>query len=326
MQSESQPLQVLYGIDGHYTDVTRLAKLLIFDEVLYIREGDLFRCTLFGGDPLPGVLKHVKIIFGNQTKYVLACSSIQFPVPGIDVPLYPENRIKAHEIALNSNLSEMDRLAQIHQLINPTFFVDMRHEYNEQLMNLKFVKPNAKVLELGSNVGCNALLIASILDDDRNLVTLETDPDTYTILNYNKKRNGYNFHSVNAALSARRIIQQGHFSRVSDQTPHNAFVPNIIGFDDLQKAYDIEFDTLVLDCEGAIYNILKDFPHMLDNIHTISIENDFLKYEEYVETHAFLKEKGFESVYTQSGNPGHFCSQSFFQVVQRNIGKGKEEV
>ena len=30
-----------------------------------------------------------------------------------------------------------------------------------------------------------------------------------------------------------------------------------------------KFDTLILDCEGAFYNILKDMPEILDNINLI---------------------------------------------------------
>jgi hypothetical protein len=45
---------------------------------------------------------------------------------------------------------------------------------------------------------------------------------------------------------------------------------NILG-----KKYNIDFDTLVLDCEGAFYYILNDFPEILENIKTIFVENDY---------------------------------------------------
>ena len=55
---------ILYGIDGNYKDVTQFAQGL--GKSITIPSGDNNRCNLFGGDPLPGILKHVKI---NDTIY-----------------------------------------------------------------------------------------------------------------------------------------------------------------------------------------------------------------------------------------------------------------
>ena len=41
---------------------------------------------------------------------------------------------------------------------------------------------------------------------------------------------------------------------------------NTITYTDLVKKYNINFDTLVIDCEGAFYYILQDMPETLNNI------------------------------------------------------------
>ena len=49
--------------------------------------------------------------------------------------------------------------------------------------------------------------------------------------------------------------------------------------------YQINFDTLILDCEGAFYNILLSMPEILNNIKLIIMENDYLDIgkKEYVD-------------------------------------------
>ena len=42
----------------------------------------------------------------------------------------------------------------------------------------------------------------------------------------------------------------------------------------LEKMVNQKFDVLVIDCEGAFYNILNDIPEILDNIKLIIIEMD----------------------------------------------------
>jgi len=48
-----------------------------------------------------------------------------------------------------------------------------------------------------------------------------------------------------------------------------------ITYDDLKLKYKINFDTLVLDCEGAFYYILMDMPEILENIKLIIMENNY---------------------------------------------------
>ena len=43
---------------------------------------------------------------------------------------------------------------------------------------------------------------------------------------------------------------------------------------ELKNKYNINFDTLVLDCEGAFYYILMDMPEILENIKLIINEID----------------------------------------------------
>jgi hypothetical protein len=84
--------------------------------------------------------------------------------------------------------------------------------------------------------------------------------------------------------------------------------------------YNIEFDTLVLDCEGAFYYILMDMPEILDTITLIIVENDYdeLYKKDYVDT--VLKNNNFYVDYFRAGG-GRVCSDNFFEVWKRDSTK-----
>lgn len=188
--------------------------------------------------------------------------------------------------------SAEEKVRQIHdkvKLVNDTW----NSEYPEQVLTAMSLPSNAKVLELGSNLGVNTCLIASILQDSHNLVTLECRPECIPYLIQNRDTNHLYFHVENAALSKLPLIEKGWITIPSDEIPPGWRRINTISFEDLEKKYQIQFDTMIIDCEGAIYYILQNEPEILDNIRLIIIENDFQCYEHYVRTTDLFKEKGF---------------------------------
>ena len=69
-------VHILYGIDGQYLDVTdKCLSVLIKDGMICIPGGDMLRNELFT-DPLPGVIKHIRI--GN-VKYPYT-ENIRLPI------------------------------------------------------------------------------------------------------------------------------------------------------------------------------------------------------------------------------------------------------
>ena len=156
-----------------------------------------------------------------------------------------------------------------------------KEELIEQTMVYKYLKPTATVLELGINIGRNILIISKILNDSNKLVTLEMDLVFYNYCNENKLLNNLNFNIINAALSYRPLYFQnkkhGEGGGFCVDTKHNEDYIScpIITFEEIEKSFTLTFDTLVIDCEGGFYCIIKDNPKILDNINTIIIENDF---------------------------------------------------
>ncbi len=78
-----------------------------------------------------------------------------------------------------------------------------------------------------------------------------------------------------------------------------------------------DFDTLVLDCEGAFYYILMDMPEILNNINLIIMENDYwdITQKHYIDN--ILFKNNFYRDYVESGGWGP-CYNNFYEVWKKN--------
>ncbi len=189
-------------------------------------------------------------------------------------------------------------------------------EYPEQLLAATYIPKNAKVLELGGNVGRNSCIIASLLSDSKHLVVIEPGEGDANCLMENRNLNNLNFHIEKAAVSKVPLIQSGWKTIPSNEVLPGYTRINTITFAKLQKKYAIKFDTLVVDCEGALYYILKDDPTILKNIKLIIIENDFDQIEQMSFVHDLFKKYGIECAYNQAGGWGA-CYEYFYQVWKK---------
>jgi FkbM family methyltransferase len=204
------------------------------------------------------------------------------------------------------------KLEEIHESLK------LRHgsflqEYPEQLMAATFIAPDAKVLELGGNVGRNSCVIAYLLEDQANLVVMEPSPGSARQLQENRDLNNLSFQIEIAAVSRVPLVLSGWDSKPSEIDIPGWTRINTITFQEVEEKFGISFDTLVADCEGALYYILKDDETILDNLQMIIVENDYRNLNHYLYTKQKFEEKGFSLVYNQSGGWGP-CRDCFFQV------------
>lgn len=196
------------------------------------------------------------------------------------------------------NKSAEDNLKFIHDNIN--FNGNIRSkEYPEQLMSMKYIKQNDIVLELGANIGRNTCVISCILDNDENLLTIECSKDYLKILYENREKNEFKFKVEESAISKIKLIQKNQLTKPSDILEDGFEWVKTDIWSNIKTKYNMNFNTLVCDCEGALYYILKDEPDFLNGIEKIIMENDFLiqEHEDYVFN--FIKEKGFKIIYEQ---------------------------
>lgn len=299
-------MQVYYGIANNSIDVTNICftKLLTHDNIIYIPSGDVDRARCFS-DPLPGILKSIIILNNGISTEYDAFTQIKINVTNNTVST-------THDDEINNKLSK------IHSTLNMNYG-SFNHELAEQKMAVRYLTGNEKVLEIGGNIGRNSLVIASILQDSANLVTLECDVGIARQLTENKNLNHLNFHVESSALSARKLIQKEWNTIPSDTLQDGYTWVNTITYNDLKTKYNnIAFDTLVLDCEGAFYYILMDTPEILTNINLIIMENDYLDMSHKTYINDVLKKNQFNRIFSEGGGWGP-CATYFYEVWTRTV-------
>ena len=189
-------------------------------------------------------------------------------------------------------------------------------ELPEQRMSVRYLTGKERVLEIGGNIGRNSLIIACLLNRQENLVTLESNLEIAAQLKENRDANQLHFHIETSALSKRRLIQKGWDTLPSETLQEGFSWVNTMTLDEIQTKYQIVFDTLVLDCEGAFYYILMDMPEILANINLIIMENDYtdITRKQYVDE--VLTQNGFNRDYAERGGWGP-CTDYFFEVWKK---------
>jgi len=224
---------------------------------------------------------------------------------------------KIESFTNNEFTNENKEITDIHSKLQIKYG-NFNEELPEQMMVFKYLKGNEKVLEIGGNIGRNSLIIASILkNNNNNFVSLESDINIANQLTENRDLNNFNFHIESSALSNRKLIQRGWDTKPSEILEEGYSWVKTIRLQELKDKYNIEFDTLILDCEGAFYYILMDMPEILNNIKLIIMENDYhdISHKNYIDD--ILIKNNFSVDYVESGGWGP-CYNNFFEVWKKS--------
>jgi len=310
--------RIYYGIWTNHIDITDLClKKCTYNSIVFIPATEIKRSSLFT-DPIVYTLKSIFVHdITDKVKYTLTEYDYSKDVY-IDIAnhiVYTSDNVP--DYISNTNLKK--RLDFIHSQLKIEFG-SFQEEYPEQEMVAKYITGNENVLEIGSNIGRNSLVIAYILNSNNNsnFVTMESDKDISNQLIHNRNINNLSFHIENAALSSRKLIQQGWDTIVSDEVLEGYKSVSTITWSELKDKYQsIQFDTLVLDCEGAFYYILQDTPEILDNIKLIIMENDYKDINHKLYIDSVLKNAGFAVDYSESGGFAP-CYANFYEVWIKN--------
>lgn len=208
-------------------------------------------------------------------------------------------------------------------------------EIVEQKLSYKYLEKDDIVLEIGGNMGRNALVVSEILEKDNNFVTIEPNNQFYLKLTENKKINNKNFFIENSALSLTPLYYKDSLT-YSDEISKEKFPvstdhiqksnnclnkSNIISYNELKEKYKLNFNVLLVDCEGSFYYILKDMEYILDNIKLIIMENDYENVEHYKYIKNLLLKRKFYCIESipLCGYPNNCpwdapCKENFYEV------------
>lgn len=324
-------MKFLYGYGGiHYIDISSIVfKKCLKDNGIFVPSGDGNRAELIGWDPYPNILKHIVVVDHNNERYIYeSTKEIDIKFRSISSQLINEKNPKIWWNSVGKFIKDpVDRLNRLQKKINLKHIRNggFEAEYPEQLMCMRNVKENDRVLEIGGNMGRTAHIIHTIINNPKNHIVMECNKETAQQLRENLDMNGYtDLRIETAALSKTKLYNSykwgGPKPVEESEVTSDMVVQPTISYSELCEKYDIDFDVIVADCEGSLFYILLEDPNILDNIHTIVIENDYNDMNHKLAVDVILKQKGFSLVYQEKGVPDatwSVCYEIFYEVWKK---------
>jgi hypothetical protein len=254
--------------------------------MIQIPVGDNIRNGYFT-DPVPNVSKYIYVInidrvveYDDTTEVIIDISNEKWVDTSISrsTAIEPSSRLQFIHDAIEIKGGKMCGKNNI--------------QIPHQNMLVQYLTGYEKVLEVGGNIGRNALIIAHILNKigNQQFVTVEYNKNHIYFLKKNKELNNLQFYIEESMLS------------------NNQFIENIntITFTELEKKYNIRFDTLVLDCDYMSYFFLMETANILDGIKLIIMTNDYTNIIDKNRMDDHLQKHHFYLSCVESGNTRNF--------------------
>jgi FkbM family methyltransferase len=224
---------------------------------------------------------------------------------------------KANILKREENIDNFLKLKSMQESLNLDFG-SFYENLSMQLMIMKYLNGTEKVLEIGGNIGRCSLIIASILNARSNnkFVSIETNPIYAEQLIHNRNQNKLKFKIEIYALSSNNIIQLDDKTIKSDVVLDGFFQVPIITWNKFIEKHGIKFDTLVIDCNEAFYDILNDFDKMLNDIKMIIMKNEYYDTLKKLAIEKKFINSDFVLEYSESGGDCP-CYYSYYEVWKR---------
>lgn len=314
-------MKLKYGTYSVNIDITSICFEKLYSNGIITIPSKNENCDAIFGDPIYGIKK--KIFKTDDDDNILEEFDDLYPI-NIHVKEYSDTNLTHDGLQMIPHLINNSRRNIIEQFYS-SIKVNHGTITKEKKMHeicIRYLVGNEKILEIGGNIGTTTLLIAFIMNNynlynDLNLVTMECDLNTANKLEENKNNNNFNFHIEKSALSNKKLIQKGpNETIISDEIkPKYKFV-DIINYEKLKNKYPINFDTLIIDCDGGFYNILCDMPEILNNIKLIIMKNDYDVLIKKTTINHILLERNFKNIFIQGGGWGACCN-NFYEVWKK---------
>jgi FkbM family methyltransferase len=248
-----------------------------------------------------------------ENKYLYLCLFI-FSFFVIFIFIYNKNNQES-EIIIDEAKAKLNDIHSKIILIHGS----LEEEYDEQLLSVKYIIPTDIVLEIGGNYGRNSCTIASILNDSSNLLVIESDPDNSIKLKENRNNNNLNFLIEDSAISNINLYQKYRTTKPIDEINdiEKWKQINTKTWDEIKNKYNMNFNTLVVDCQGALYYIIKENPDFVESFDKIIIENDFndIEHKKFVDNN--FKKYNFKKIYYEG--PERYYYEDIIDIKGRPI-------
>lgn len=143
-------------------------------------------------------------------------------------------------------------------------------EYEKQKRDtiVKFLKPDAKILEIGGRFGLISCTMNQMIKDPASHVVLEPDKQVLVALSKNKASTQCQFQIFSGTISSAPVALNGKHGTLGEcnvfrKSEQPDMVIPTYTYDEFKNLMNFKHNTLVMDCEGAFVEMLRDFPDMI---------------------------------------------------------------
>lgn len=173
-------------------------------------------------------------------------------------------------------LKELDKIPYYNE--NNEVINHKKFEREEQYISNDYINPDMTVLELGGRYGTVSCVINNKLENPKNHIVIEPDITVIDSLKKNKKSHKSKFKILNVIISNKKmkINKKGYATTVSlikDENEDEEVIKNY-SLKYIMKKYKINFDALVVDCEGCLCNFIDENEKYVKNYKIIIFERD----------------------------------------------------
>ena len=166
-----------------------------------------------------------------------------------------------------------------------------KNEHFEQSLAQQHIKHDDKVLELGARYGSVSVTINKILDNKKNHVVIEPDSRVWDALEKNKNINKCEFEIFKGLIGKKKYsltntdCYNGYGTTMIEN--ENSSVESIT-LENLMTKHKINFNVLVVDCEGCFEIFLDENKDFIKNLRMIMYEADYPQKCDYVKIENIL--------------------------------------
>ena len=157
---------------------------------------------------------------------------------------------------------------------NNTIIDTSVNETEEQDHAEKYIQADSVVLELGGRYGTVSAVINNKLSNRLNHVVVEPDQTVWNALEKNKINTGSQFHILRGFISNKRLSLEGDGYAITQKDDENSSIPSYT-LDEIEKMYNLKFNTLVADCEGCLETFFDQNPLIYKDLNLILMEADY---------------------------------------------------
>jgi FkbM family methyltransferase len=171
-------------------------------------------------------------------------------------------------------------------------------ENTEQYQAYKYIKPEDVVLELGGRYGTVSVVINKIVNNKSGHVVVEPDENVINCLKTNLENHGSSCQVLPQFISNsnKKIIYNGYGTSTEYDESKSS---NQITYEEFKKMYPQDFNVIVADCEGCVYDFLEMMGEDFNKLNKLIFEADKPDICDYSKVKDKLTNAGFKEVDNQ---------------------------